>query len=109
MYPGMYHFKIQMTKTNLSLKKKALPKKLFLVQVFAYQKRVCFGFGNYDLEFICDLVLGFWDFLMSRQERSEKMAALFDLPTGKWLSFFDVLGTLAVQRVTISGGELWRH
>ena len=38
---------------------------------------------------------------------ADEMAALSDLPTGKWLSFFDELGTIAVQRVSISGGEVF--
>src|SRR5512137_770778 len=33
------------------------------------------------------------------------MIALSDLPTERWLTFFRELGELAVQRVTLSGGE----
>jgi SynChlorMet cassette radical SAM/SPASM protein ScmE len=33
------------------------------------------------------------------------MASLSDLPKERWLNFFAELGSLAVQRVTISGGE----
>jgi len=35
------------------------------------------------------------------------MTALADLPLERWLAFFDELGTLAVQRVTLSGGEVF--
>lgn len=38
---------------------------------------------------------------------SEAMAALSDLPTGRWQAFFAELGQLAVQRVTLSGGEVF--
>jgi SynChlorMet cassette radical SAM/SPASM protein ScmE len=33
------------------------------------------------------------------------MAALKDLPKERWLSFFEEMGSVGVQRVTISGGE----
>ncbi|MBM4429063.1 MAG: radical SAM protein [Chloroflexi bacterium] len=36
---------------------------------------------------------------------ADEMAALSDLPTKRWLAFFQELGQLAVQRVTLSGGE----
>ena len=36
---------------------------------------------------------------------ADEMAALNDLSTERWLGVFDELGALAVQRVTISGGE----
>lgn len=36
---------------------------------------------------------------------ADEMAALSDLPTERWLAFFDELGELAVQRLTLSGGE----
>ena len=36
---------------------------------------------------------------------ADEMAALGDLPTERWLSFMEELGALAVQTVTISGGE----
>lgn len=35
------------------------------------------------------------------------MIALADLPTDRWLNFFTELGELAVQRVTLSGGEVF--
>jgi SynChlorMet cassette radical SAM/SPASM protein ScmE len=35
------------------------------------------------------------------------MAALDDLPTERWLAFFEELGRLAVQRVTLTGGEVF--
>jgi SynChlorMet cassette radical SAM/SPASM protein ScmE len=35
------------------------------------------------------------------------MVALSDLPTERWLEFFQELGELAVQRVTLSGGEVF--
>jgi len=38
---------------------------------------------------------------------ADEMAALSDLPTERWLAFFEELGQLAVQRVTLSGGELF--
>jgi len=41
---------------------------------------------------------------------ADEMAALSDLSTKQWLNFFKELGALAVQRVTISGGEAFtRH
>jgi SynChlorMet cassette radical SAM/SPASM protein ScmE len=36
---------------------------------------------------------------------ADEMAALSDLPTERWLAFFEELGRLAVQRVTLTGGE----
>jgi SynChlorMet cassette radical SAM/SPASM protein ScmE len=36
---------------------------------------------------------------------ADEMAALSDLPTARWLDCFEELGELAVQRVTLSGGE----
>lgn len=36
---------------------------------------------------------------------ADEMAALDDLPTARWLAFFEELGRLAVQRVTLTGGE----
>lgn len=36
---------------------------------------------------------------------ADEMAALSDLPTERWLARFQELGELAVQRVTLSGGE----
>ncbi|MGV8110555.1 SynChlorMet cassette radical SAM/SPASM protein ScmE [Methanospirillum sp.] len=38
---------------------------------------------------------------------ADSMAARSDLPTKRWLSFFEELGRLAVQRVTLSGGEVF--
>ena len=38
---------------------------------------------------------------------NDEMVALSDLPTDRWLSFFEELGELAVQRVTLSGGEVF--
>ncbi|MHB8810954.1 MAG: radical SAM protein [Desulfobulbaceae bacterium] len=38
---------------------------------------------------------------------NDEMVALADLPTGRWLAFFQELGELAVQRVTLSGGEVF--
>lgn len=38
---------------------------------------------------------------------ADSMAALSDLPTDTWLAFFEELGRLAVQRVTLSGGEVF--
>ncbi len=38
---------------------------------------------------------------------ANEMAALRDLPTDRWLAFFDELGRLAVQRVTLTGGEVF--
>ena len=38
---------------------------------------------------------------------NDEMVALSDLPTGRWLAFFQELGGLAVQRVTLSGGEVF--
>jgi SynChlorMet cassette radical SAM/SPASM protein ScmE len=37
------------------------------------------------------------------------MVALDDLPTERWLTFFEELGQLAVQRVTLTGGEVFTH
>jgi SynChlorMet cassette radical SAM/SPASM protein ScmE len=36
---------------------------------------------------------------------ADEMAALRDLPTERWMAFFEELGELAVQRVTLTGGE----
>jgi SynChlorMet cassette radical SAM/SPASM protein ScmE len=36
---------------------------------------------------------------------ADEMTALRDLPTDRWLAFFEELGELAVQRVTLTGGE----
>jgi SynChlorMet cassette radical SAM/SPASM protein ScmE len=36
---------------------------------------------------------------------ADEMTALSDLPTSQWMNFFEELGRLAVQRVTITGGE----
>lgn len=36
---------------------------------------------------------------------ADEMTALSDLPTDRWLKFFAELGGLAVQRVTLTGGE----
>jgi SynChlorMet cassette radical SAM/SPASM protein ScmE len=36
---------------------------------------------------------------------ADEMMALSDLPTERWLAFFKELGSLAVQRVTLTGGE----
>ncbi len=38
---------------------------------------------------------------------ADEMVALDDLPTGPWLAFFEELGRLAVQRVTLTGGEVF--
>ncbi|GAB4342270.1 MAG: hypothetical protein Kow0089_17260 [Desulfobulbaceae bacterium] len=38
---------------------------------------------------------------------NDEMVALADLPTDRWLAFFRELGELAVQRVTLSGGEVF--
>ncbi|NQU11607.1 radical SAM protein [bacterium] len=38
---------------------------------------------------------------------ADEMAALADLPLARWLALFEELGTLAVQRVTLSGGEVF--
>lgn len=38
---------------------------------------------------------------------NNEMVALKDLPTERWLSFFQEIGELAVQRVTLSGGEVF--
>lgn len=40
---------------------------------------------------------------------ADEMAALGDLPKERWLSFFEELGGLAVQRVTLTGGEVFTH
>jgi SynChlorMet cassette radical SAM/SPASM protein ScmE len=37
------------------------------------------------------------------------MTALSDLTTEQWLAFFEELGRLAVQRVTLTGGEVFTH
>ncbi|MBN1978809.1 MAG: radical SAM protein [Anaerolineae bacterium] len=36
---------------------------------------------------------------------ADEMAASHDLPTERWLTFFEELGNLAVQRIYITGGE----
>jgi SynChlorMet cassette radical SAM/SPASM protein ScmE len=38
---------------------------------------------------------------------ADEMAALSDLPTERWLAFFEELGRLAVQRVCLTGGEVF--
>ncbi len=38
---------------------------------------------------------------------ADSMTALDDLPTGRWLAFFQELGGLAVHRVRLSGGEVF--
>ena len=38
---------------------------------------------------------------------ADEMAALADLPTERWLAFFEELGRLAVQRVCLTGGEVF--
>jgi SynChlorMet cassette radical SAM/SPASM protein ScmE len=38
---------------------------------------------------------------------ADEMTALKDLPTERWLAFFEELGELAVQRVTLTGGEVF--
>ena len=38
---------------------------------------------------------------------ADEMVALDDLPTERWLAFFEELGGLAVQRVTLTGGEVF--
>jgi SynChlorMet cassette radical SAM/SPASM protein ScmE len=38
---------------------------------------------------------------------ADQMAALDDLPTERWLAFFEELGRLAVRRVTLTGGEVF--
>lgn len=38
---------------------------------------------------------------------ADEMTALDDLPTERWLAFFEELGSLAVQRVTLTGGEVF--
>jgi SynChlorMet cassette radical SAM/SPASM protein ScmE len=38
---------------------------------------------------------------------ADEMVALSDLPTEQWLAFFEKLGELAVQRVTLTGGEVF--
>lgn len=38
---------------------------------------------------------------------ADEMASLADLPTDRWLAFFEELGSLAVQRVTLTGGEVF--
>lgn len=38
---------------------------------------------------------------------ADEMVALSDLPTERWLAFFAELGRLAVQRVTLTGGEVF--
>lgn len=40
---------------------------------------------------------------------ADEMADLNDLPTDRWMAAFEELGDLAVQRVTISGGEAFTH
>ena len=36
---------------------------------------------------------------------ADEMAALTDLPKARWLTFFEEMGSLGVQKVIISGGE----
>ena len=38
---------------------------------------------------------------------NDEMVALADLPTERWLDFFQEAGALGVQRLTLSGGELF--
>ena len=38
---------------------------------------------------------------------ADEMTALSDLPTERWLRFFEEVGELAVQRVCLSGGEVF--
>lgn len=38
---------------------------------------------------------------------ADEMTALSDLPSERWLAFFEALGQLAVQRVTLTGGEVF--
>ena len=38
---------------------------------------------------------------------ADEMVALRDVPTDRWLAFFQELGSLAVQRVTLTGGEVF--
>jgi SynChlorMet cassette radical SAM/SPASM protein ScmE len=38
---------------------------------------------------------------------ADEMVALRDLPTQRWLAFFEELGALAVHRVTLTGGEVF--
>ncbi len=38
---------------------------------------------------------------------ADEMTALHDLPTERWLTFFEELGRLAVHRVTLTGGEVF--
>lgn len=38
---------------------------------------------------------------------ADEMTALHDLPAERWLTFFEELGELAVQRVCLSGGEVF--
>ena len=38
---------------------------------------------------------------------NDEMVALSDLPTDHWVTFFKELGELAVQRITLSGGEVF--
>jgi SynChlorMet cassette radical SAM/SPASM protein ScmE len=38
---------------------------------------------------------------------ADEMAALADLPAERWLRFFEEAGALGVQRVTLSGGEIF--
>ncbi len=38
---------------------------------------------------------------------NDEMVSLSDLSTNRWLSLFEELGNLAVQRVTLSGGEVF--
>jgi SynChlorMet cassette radical SAM/SPASM protein ScmE len=38
---------------------------------------------------------------------ADEMVAHKDLPTERWLAFFEELGRLAVQRVTLTGGEVF--
>ena len=38
---------------------------------------------------------------------ADEMTALEDLPAPRWLAFFEELGNLAVQRLTLTGGEVF--
>lgn len=40
---------------------------------------------------------------------ADEMTALKDLPTERWLAFFEELGDLAIHRVTLTGGEVFTH
>ena len=38
---------------------------------------------------------------------ADEMASLYDLPADRWLSFFAEAGSIGVQRLTLSGGEVF--